>query len=79
MRRNNSRSYDRDASQRAPAQSQAEQKPEREEGLALMSEPESDAEVLDDTVAEFMRVEQMDQADRLEYFGALRDQLNAGN
>ena len=80
MRRNPSRSYDRrDANQRTPGHSQADQKPEREEGLALMSEPESDAEELDDTVAEFMRVEQMDQTDRLEYFGALRDKAHAGN
>ena len=80
MRRNPNRSYDRrDGAQRASAQTQPEQPAEREEGLALMSEPESDAEGLDDTVSEFMRVEQMDQAERLEYFGALRDKINAGN
>ena len=50
-----------------------------EEGLALMSEAESEGEELDDTVTEFLRVEQMDQNDRLLYFGALRDQLGSGN
>ena len=44
-----------------------------------MSEPDSDMDDLDDTVSEFMRVEQMDQAERLEYFGALRDKANTGN
>ena len=80
MRRNPERSYDRREGDRRPAsQSRPDQPAEREEGLALMSEPDSDMDDLDDTVSEFMRVEQMDQAERLEYFGALRDQANAGN
>ena len=80
MRRNPDRSYDRREGDRRPAsQSRPDQPAEREEGLALMSEPDSDMDDLDDTVSEFMRVEQMDQAERLEYFGALRDQANAGN
>ena len=80
MRRNPERSYDRrDANQHADSQARSKQPAEREEGLALMSEPDSDMDDLDDTVSEFMRVEQMDQDERLEYFGALRDQAKAGN
>ena len=80
MRRNPNRSHDRrEGNPRTPPHNQPNQQTEREEGLALMSEPESDGEGLDDTVADFMRMEQMDQAERLEYFGALRDQAKAGN
>ena len=48
-----------------------------EEGLALLSEAESGPEDLDDTVADFMRMEQMGEREKLAYFGALRDR--AGN
>ena len=50
-----------------------------EEGLNLMSEPESAAEDLDDTIADFEKMENMDERERLEYFGALRDLAYAGN
>ena len=50
-----------------------------EEGLALMSEPESAGEDLDDTVLEFAKMEAMDEKERLEYFGALRDLAYSGN
>ena len=50
-----------------------------EESLALISEPESATEELDDTIADFERMEQMDEKEKLEYFGALRDRARAGN
>ena len=46
-------------------------------GISLLSEAESDSGNLDDTVADFIRMEQMGEREKLAYFGALRDSYRA--
>ena len=82
-RNNPNRSQERrDSSQQAsqPAQqAQPTQQASLEEGLALQTDCESGPEDLDDTVAQFERLEEMDQQQRFDYFCHLKDQAKSGN